>query len=449
MPEEPVVPAIADTGVADAPTDNQPADGEDPGSGAPELPTEGPGDIGDQPEDTEGAGEGDGEHPKEGEEDDSGEYERDGRKIDAKTRQALADFKKINPAAAKILAETHYRENAYKQEFPTVQAARQAKATIESLGGEDGITNLQGEVEDYRNEIKQFSEGDPALLQQLNEANPEAFVTSIGNGLEMIASTGNSAALDKALMPVMVARLEKAGMFGSMTQLAELIKEGKGQEAYDLTLTMSKWLGDAKAFAKKNVDLKSERNPEREALDRERADVQRQKTEMYEGSIATDVNRLNNSVMSKAVEPLFKDLKLKPDGRREFVNALQQRVWKAMKEDAPFQRAAKAIKAKGDVARTSRFVHSKFAELLPQEFRNLRNAMYPSYKTNGARPSGNGAAPKPAVVPKPAAAAVNTVEGARPTRDEVDWSKTDELNMITGKGVVLKNGKVRNFNPRA
>jgi len=109
-----------------------------------------------------------------------------------------------------------------------------SRPTFEALGGQEGLDGLQGEVDDYRNEIKQFSEGDPALLTQLHEANPDSFVLAISNGIDLLANKSPEL-FDKAILPAMVARLEKAQMYSSVQELAALIKDGKGQEAYDLT----------------------------------------------------------------------------------------------------------------------------------------------------------------------------------------------------------------------
>lgn len=323
-------------------------------------------------------------------------------------------------------------------------------ATVESLGGEEGIVEMQTEISDYRAEIAAFSAGDPALLKQLHTSNPEAFATNVANSLELLAADLPS--LDKAIMPTVMARLERAGMFNSVATLMKLIEDGKGQDAYNLTAQMNKWLNDAKAYAAKNVEIGKAKDPAREKLEKERAEFETQKTQQYENQVGADVNQMNNSAMSKTIEPFFKEIRLQNEGRREFVNALQQRIWAKMKLDAPFQRAAKSIKAQGDVKRTAEFVSNKFQELLPEEFRSLRNAMYPSYKRSAA-PAAKGA-PAAAGAPKPNGAAAAAAPGpvaqvtAKPNREDVDWAKTGDTEWIKGHAF-LKNGKEVRWNWKA
>ena len=58
-------------------------------------------------------------------------------------RKALKTMRDASPSNAAVVKELHgayERFHAYKTEFPTVQAAKEAKAFIESIGGEEGYT---------------------------------------------------------------------------------------------------------------------------------------------------------------------------------------------------------------------------------------------------------------------------------------------------------------------
>ncbi len=397
----------------------------------------------------EGAGEGVGEGGEGAAEEEPGLGPLD-PKMDEQTRKDIAELKKLHPELAKKWGNDHFRRKAYDEEFPGgVNEARQIKATFEALGGQEGLDGLQGEVDDYRNEIKQFSEGDPALLTQLHEANPDSFVLAISNGIDLLAQKSPDL-FDKAILPAMVARLEKAQMYSSVQELAALIKDGKGQEAYDLTAKIAGWLDKAKGLASKQIELKNKKDPEREKFEREKADFETKKFQDFEDSVATDVNRSNNIVTAKIVEPFFKQLNLKTDGRREFINALNNRVWSLMKKDMPFQKAAKAIIGKGDRLRAARFTHAKFAELLPEEFRKLRDAMYPNFMKGGTKVKaavagvGKGAAANGAGGGGGTGAAKVNYTGGKPNRDDVDWAKTNDTYWIAGKAW-LKNGKEVNW----
>ena len=132
---------------------------------------EGDGEAGEGGGEEAGAGEGEG---GEGEgESDGSEFETDGRKIDDATKKALASLKKVDPAAAKRVAEAYFKKQGYEKVFPTIHEARGAKATLEAVGGTKGIAEMQTAVSDYDREIAQFAQGDPELINNLWTSNPE------------------------------------------------------------------------------------------------------------------------------------------------------------------------------------------------------------------------------------------------------------------------------------
>jgi hypothetical protein len=370
--------------------------------------------------------------PGEGDEDPLGDLDADGRKVDNATRKTIAELKKTNPAAAKQLADNYFRRKAYETEFPTVQAARQAKATLDSLGGDEGITEMQTEVEDYRNEIQQFANGDPALLEQLEKANPQSFDTAMTNGLERIVTSGDLTRFDNVMAGPMAARLRKAELPQSIAQAVEHVKKGEGQAAYDLLSNIDKWLKGLDGHAKKQLDMKTARNPEKEANDRRAQELDSKEAKMYTDGVTSDVNRMNAPALRKVTADFFKAVKLSTQGQGRFNNQLTSEVWKAMQGDKAYMRAAQAIRKTGDRDRHARFVHAKFREVLPTVFRTLRNELYPSYKPVVGRPGGtNGAPAKKAApgAPPPAKA----VAGKLYPRSAVDIMTTPDVLLATGR----------------
>lgn len=454
------IPGVAGTEVVDSGTGaggggTEGAGGEGGGEGTPGGGeglgdvggdgTEGDGTEGDPNlEGTEGDGSGDGEGTGEGDERTDDEVlkdlETDGRKVDAKTRTAIAKLAKIDPQAAKEVRETYFKNQAILKETGTksmseaIGKIRAVNQTLDALGGEEGITEMQGKVTAYEAEIEQFGEGSPDLIKQLYEGNPEGIIAGVANGLELLASK-DSKQLDLALLPTLVARLERAGVYDTVSQITNFVKEGKGQEAYDLLAKMNQWLGQAKTMAQKTIEMKAAHDPEAEKNARDRAEIATEKTRIYETAVATDVNQMNNRATAPVVEGFFKEIGLSKEGRRNFINGLNSRVYATMENDKTFQRNAKAIKAKGDAKKTAAYVAAKFAELLPSHFRAYRNENYPNYKPGKPKPNngagagagGNGANGKGA--PPPA----KVVTGKIYERSQVDTESTPDVYLITGR----------------
>jgi len=394
----------------------------------------------------------------------------DASPAELKIRKDIAELKKTNPEAAKQWAKEHYSLGAYQKEFGTVQEARGAKATIDSLGGEEGINALQDEVGDFRKEIAQFRDGDPALLQDLYANSPESTINAAQNLMDMLMEK-NGEHFDQAVIPAMYARLDGGGAYKAMARIdatldviQKAIEEGDGQKAYDIMqqlrnpevtdsfAQMKAWFGHLKNLAQKNGEKqqKSKVDPEREAFDRERQEFAEQKAKEVDTRIGEGVTKLNNTSMSKLTDTFFKDIKLPPVGRAKFLKNLESEIYAAMRKDKTYQRQANNKKSKGDNEATIRFMNAKFAELLPHHFRELRNSLYPNWKpgqaTPPAKPNANGTA-----ATNGARTATTQASGAvtKPNREDVDWNKTDQLNWISGKGIVLKNGKTVNLDWKA
>jgi hypothetical protein len=278
----------------------------DPGAGGGDEQVSGDADAGGTEEGTgtegtEGGGdEGAEGEPAEGEElgevgdreeDDSDVADADGRRVDAKTRQDLAALKKVNPESAKRLGDMYHRSRTLMEEVgaktlsEAVHKVRQINATLEGVGGAEGLTELQDEVGDYRNEIQQFAEGDPALLTQLYESNAESFGTAIHNGLDLLAER-SPALYDKTIVGAIVSRLEGAGLYGAFDEVVKYIQEGDGQKAYDKLAEIKKWMNNAKGMADGQNRQRKEHNPERDEIERGRQEIQSEKRQMFEGGVA-------------------------------------------------------------------------------------------------------------------------------------------------------------------
>jgi hypothetical protein len=383
----------------------------------------------------------------------------DARTLDKQTSENIAALKKLakastDPAqqkiladAAKNLADKHFRFKAYEKEFPTVQDARQAKATLESLGGEEGITEMQNEVTDYRKEIEQFSNGDRGLIEQLYKGNPESTAKMAQHVLDIFEEKGNVEALDNILLRPIVKRLQQVGLHSNLVKAANFIKEGKGQEAYDTLATVGEWLAKVTGDAEKLGSERSKAPDPREKDFQEREQrLQQQERDENTRRLSDEITTLNNRHMAKVLDPFFKELKLSHEGKREFAQNVLRKVWAAMKEDKTYLRNAQNIRSKGDNKRTAEFISAKFAEKLPIIFRYYKNTLYPNLGRMATKPgqpaAAGGGKPAPQKTAPTNGAAIKVADA--PAFDEVDWTKTPDSLWMRGFAY-LKNGKYVNY----
>jgi hypothetical protein len=386
----------------------------------------------------------------------------DSRIVDVKTRQQIAELRKTNPALAKVASDAIFGRQAVMKEFPeaksigdVLKSVRSQRATLEAVGGEEGITKLNDEVTDYRKEIEQFGNGDPELAQALFEANPGGFVRTVDSSLQLLLERDGAAGgrFDQVLAGPFNQRLTDAGLPKTIATLIDHVKAGDGEAAYALLQKVDAWMKNVDAYAKEIGKGKAAApDPKEQALSAREQKITQAETASYEAAIGTDVNKLNNSALQPLLDGVFKQLpELKAEGKQRFTHAVQSEVWKTMQGDKVFQRNARAVMAKKDPAASAKFINAKFQELLGGPdgiFIKVRNEMYPNLGR---------AAKKPAVVPaKPAVngnqPAKVAYAGGRPKFQDVSWEseggKTTDIDWIRGIAY-LKDGKQVKFDPNS
>jgi hypothetical protein len=351
----------------------------------------------------------------------------DARKVEAKVRNALAELSKTDPNSAKTLREKYFKSNQYETEFKTPAEARTARVMLENLGGPEGIEQLQTEVGDYRREIEQFSAGDPALLNELRTANPESFAKMTNNAVEMMRSSMAPKDFREAMAPTIAGMLDDWGFTDAVLQVSNYVKEGKGQEAYNLLRDMAAHLSQVKNSAAERAKAPKV-DPQAEANKKDREKIDADRAEMHNSEINSQLTTLNNAVIKGLVDPVIKAQGLGEEGTRDFINGLNQKIWADMKADADWQKLAQAVKRKGDARKTAAFVAAKFAERAPEIFTKHRNALYPSKGTK--KPAQTNVKPPP----------VQAVPGKVYERSQVDIMGTPDEIIINGKAY-LKGSK--------
>lgn len=432
MPDD-MIPGISDTAIEDAPPEvpeiEEPGT-ETPAPEAPETPE------GETPQDEKPPEEG-GEKP--GEQDDSQKAKdievdlakiKDPKERDIKVRDVINSLKKTQPNVAKIVADSYFGRRAYEKEFATVQDARQARAVLDSVGGADGIEELNTEVTDWRREADQFANAAPELVESLYNSNPEAVVANALNILELLENK-NPTHFEAALLPSFVRQIDKSGLPTALVKLADLIKEGKGQESYDLVANLAAWVKNVKDNADKMGRERQKVDPREREYEERRRELDEREQKTYTSNCQSQAEKLNWRTMGEVAGGFMKDMKFDTEGKREFLNLLNSAVLKLMGQDKTYLRTVRAIRDKGDAGRTAEFINGKFGELAPEAFRQLRNRLYPNaapFRKPAAGQKPNGAGKKPDGTPQPKA-----VPGKVYEKSQVDIQNTPDLYLVTGK----------------
>lgn len=405
-------------------------------------------------------------------------------KTPQEVRKALKAFKEASPENAAMVKQLHgsyERHQAYKAEFPTVQAAKEAKNFIESIGG----------IEGYQKTVE-MADAVKAADDLLYAADPKIW----DNVIEDLKSVGKLDALAK-LAPSFLEKLKSVddkGYYETFTphfyeglnevHIPEFInqfntalaaKNEKGEPAPDinaitgLVKNITKWYNDLKTNveAKKPLDTPERRAflKEKEEFEKSKATEAQTKQKEYENNVAEEADKYNNKALGKALGtylrmPFFKDFPY--ETKVDLGNGIKEKLYATLKADKVYQQQMTGFWKMKPTAETRakimQFHQIKLDAIADDVVKAVVQNRYPNYAKGGSA-AGRVAAAAAKKVASTKAAVQSTVSGkpiyvaVRPSnlvREPItvngrEYSVSDLTTLqITGRGFVKSaDGKTR------
>ncbi len=111
----------------------------------------------------------------------------DGGKLSAEAKETIDKIKLENPALAKAIQRALFKEAEIAKALPGgIKEVQQLRQTIETLGGEHGIADLQKEIAGFHGFDEQYTAGDPKALEFMtsDDAGKEAFLKLMPHALQ-------------------------------------------------------------------------------------------------------------------------------------------------------------------------------------------------------------------------------------------------------------------------
>ena len=391
-------------------------------------------------------------------------------------RKALKSMRDASPANAEIVKTLHgafERFNAYKEEFPTVAAAKDAKAFIESVGGPEGYQKMQDMINTVTATDELLYTADSKLWDNVIEdlkanGHPEA-LGALAPSLLQKLKAHDSDAFYNTTIPVVADALKEVHMdsFVSQFNAALAEKDATGavkpniEKITSLVKSITDWYTDLDKDAKARTTTPTD-TPERKkflaekaAFEKTRSDSATEERSKVESGIAEDCDKRNNVLLGKALGgflkmPFFKDFPY--ETKVDLGNGIKDRLYASLKADKTYQSMMSAMwKSKTpDRAKMIQYHEAKVQSIATDIVTKTVQNRYPGYAKGGSA-AGKAAA---AVVKKEDAtkAAATSVATNKPiyvavrpenlVREPIkvggkDYSTSDLVTMqITGKGFV-------------
>ena len=391
-------------------------------------------------------------------------------KVDARTNpdairkalKALRDSSPENAPIARRLNDIVGREGAYRAVFPKVADAKQAKFLLDSIGGGDGLTQLQSTIRSVNETDALLYAGDARVLDSILDdmkaaGKQDAFGKLASPFLDKLADI-DPKSYAAALRPHFFESLTKSGLPDMLSAFSEALgatgADGKPAPNVELIKSlvaeMQRWYNAEKTAVEGS--RKSAPDPDRQAFEKERSEFQSERQKAFEAEVNGEWNRANNQSLGEALKPYLKlpfaknwTTATKVSVAREITTALLDEL----STDKSYQSQMDAFwsDAKPDKSRILQFHKGKLDLVAQRIVRDVLNARYPGFSSVKGAPA---AAAKPGAKPAVAATSAGVkpiFQSTQPKPDTVDWDRTPDTLYATGRFYDRK-GVLRTWNAK-
>lgn len=361
----------------------------------------------------------------------------DGRKGPQALRDTVKSLSEQSPEHAgqlKEMANSYFREKAYKQAFETPQLAADAKSLIDTVGGIEGISKLQERDQQFTQQDEMYRDGNPDILQNFAKDFPEGFSALAPHYLSLL-SQKNPEAFNNAVVPYAVGLLDNAG-FSDF--LGNLQRETDPARSKQMVENLIRWYQGAQNGAK---ELKTAPKNGTTKPDDGKASLQTEREAIFSEGVAMKVNAAVEAPLAKATDQYAKQNGWNDDQKAYFKQQLSDAVVKQMNGDKNY--TAQVDLRKKNTNRS----HDTVASYISGEFnRRLTDIAFETSEkvkkllgTSKGKPATTGVT-KPGG-PQTAAGGRPLLISQQPNDADIDWSKDpNQLLFITNQSY-LKNGK--------
>lgn len=362
----------------------------------------------------------------------------DGRTLPKNIQAALKTLKEAHPELAKDIEELrkgYFGHRQHSEFFKSPAEARQAKATLDLIGGSQGIADLQSKVAAVEMVDSAFEQGDTSVIDDVSSDYPDGFKKLVPYALDKLQKM-DAQAFGQVVQPHVFAALEHAGLGQVVDAIAEAIGANDLAKAKDLIGRTRQWYEGQKQQA---GNRPKGDDPERARLAQERQKFESEREQSFRQDIGRETLAHQNSEIRRVLntDPRFR--KLSKDAQDDVVSGVNADTNARLKADGTYQGQMKAFlssKAR-DRGQIVTYVNSAVREAVGKAAPAVMTRRYGAV-TRSASAVQPSSGQKPAPTTNPASSAVVKLT-AKPNRNDVDWSKTKDILFITNKAY-MKSG---------
>ena len=231
--------------------------------------------------------------------------------------------KKAEIDRIKFLYDTSGKARGYEQQFPTVREAREVRALLESVGGREGVTQMQATLSEIEQVDRALAAGDPSVADRMWDEAPDGMPKLMPALLDKFAQA-KPQEYEKFIAPRSIGYLDQAGFPQAFDRMVQLYDAGKIDEAQAIRNELIQWVSGNRQAAQQQKQA----DPEVERLRAELAKRdQGQESQKVDAAYSSVVDHAGTAI-DAAARPLIGKLGLS----REENAAFRQAVWNHLQE---------------------------------------------------------------------------------------------------------------------
>jgi hypothetical protein len=315
--------------------------------------------------------------------------------------------KKAELDRIKFLYDTSGKGSAYEKVYPTVREARETKALVDSVGGKDGLIQMQTTLSELAEIDRALESGDPSVIERMWKEAPEGMVKLAPMIFANLEKT-NPEAYAKAVTPHAVRFFDSAGFPEAFDSMVQAYQKGDKATGDRLSAEMARWFSAQRTQTKQEPKI----DPETERL-RKELETRDSKQSQQE------IDRAYNSVVEHAkpvIEKYVKAQTAKLGLNATQIAKLGRIAWDTLQSERnadPTYKTVATAKSRQGMDAAATYIKSETDSRAEDVVRRTVQEFYGHQLKNGA------VAAKPNVTATPITNGVT--KGKEPTAGEIDY----------------------------
>lgn len=359
--------------------------------------------------------------------------------IAGQIKKAIDTLKATDPAAARTLRDLYHQQQAFKQEFPGgLKDVQTLKATLDSVGGAEGLQSLSTEKHEWDGIDQKFAAGDASVLDTFIANSPEGFAKLVPSVLNKFYQQ-DTESYNHMMSSVVSSTLDNMQFLPALRAMASSlarITDQNGNKLCEEELGLIQGL-EAQYKGLKELSAKApvkKIDPEREKLTNERKAFEQERVQAIRDEVSASTNEYAMGKYEGLIAAESKlGIALPEKGTRSYQNMLKEidgEIGREMAKDKSVMQKFNALDATGKKADTIAYFNAQFDKIAPKVVQRVTKE-WTTTKNPVAKTSA-----------KTAATQTGGLKLAKaPERDQIDFSKTTQKDIMLGRAYLKgRNG---------